>query len=349
MIPNTVCRRHCLAGHSKAQYSSVRWLGVTLKCLFGSMLSQYLPGTISSLWSSSEFVCDGGDFTAYTRRIRFCLKALPVLGLVDRMVNAPRSSAMGRLMDKRPETLGAIIWPYQCLGWDSHTRLSRILAHYSVIDRIGGPLDFEADRELLLLDLHENHDCLRVTLDQPKWFMREGQLTINLFFSEVRLYSLAFSLFDEGDTTAALIGGIQGRNIVGALDLYRQLTKQFHGVRPRDLLLECFRTLCVIINVNRILAISEEYRHNRSCYFGNARKDKLGVDYNNIWEDRGGFRIDPMFYQLPLSQERDLASIPTKKRHMYRRRYDSLRSLREQMQDGFGRMENPRSRNPGTY
>src|SRR3982074_2075347 len=138
------------------------------------MLFLMFNKTVWSLWSTSELVCGGKGLAADARRLRFCLRAIPVFDLVQQMVNTRRPSALGRLMESRPETIGAIMWPYQCLGWDAHTRLSRIVAHYSVIDKIGGPIDFEIDDELLLLNLHEMRDSLRVIIDQPKWFMREG-------------------------------------------------------------------------------------------------------------------------------------------------------------------------------
>src|SRR5438105_4165588 len=94
--------------------------------------------SIQWLWSNSRSVCTGAGVLAHARRLRFCLRAVPVFDLVDQMINAPSASALGRLMKSRPETVGAIIWPYQCLGWDARTRLARIIDHYSVLDQIGG-------------------------------------------------------------------------------------------------------------------------------------------------------------------------------------------------------------------
>ena len=94
--------------------------------------------------------------------------------------------------------VGAVIWPYQCSGWDARTRFARIFDHYSTIARIGRPLDFPVDDYLVSLEaLGELREGLRVILDQPKWFMREGGLTINLFLADTRMFSLAFSLWSS--------------------------------------------------------------------------------------------------------------------------------------------------------
>lgn len=231
-------------------------------------------------------------------------------------------------MAQRPEAAGAVIWPYQCLGWDARTRLERIRNHCSIIDRIGGPIDFPVDGKMLLLDLDEIREGLQVVLDQPKWFMREGQLAINLFLGEDRLYSLVFSLLPDEGGIAAFIGAIQGRDLDGILDEYRTLTKAAHGMRPRDLLIEIFRMFCGALRVGRIYAVADAYRQHRSAYYGPDAHNKLNLNYDEVWKDRGGALVDPLCYELDVDiTERDLEDVPTKKRSMYRRRYEMLRRL----------------------
>src|SRR5205085_10943663 len=143
-----------------------------------------------------------------------------------------------------------------------------------------------------LLDLSEIRPGFQVVLDQPRWFMREGQFAINLFLNETRLYSLVFSLFRDGDVLTAFIGAIQGRDIEGILEEYRDLTKAAHGMRPRDLLIEIFRFFGQAIGLTRILAVSDGSCQHRSNYYGGSASRKISTDYNEIWEDRGGTCID---------------------------------------------------------
>jgi uncharacterized protein VirK/YbjX len=184
-----------------------------------------------------------------------------------------------------------------------------------------------------LLDLGDVCEGLNVIVDQPVWFMREGQLAINLFLGDVRMYTLAFSLFHHDNAIAAFIGAIQGRDIEGALGEYRELTKAAHGMRPRDLLIEVFRMFCVELGVSEIFAVSDEYRHHRDQrYFGQLSTKKFSANYNEVWVDRGAVRVDPMFFQLDVGEpERDLTTIPSKKRGMYRRRFEMLRRIKDQM------------------
>ena len=156
---------------------------------------------------------------------------------------------------------------------------------------MGQPLDFPVDGQLRLLDLNDIRAGFHVVLDQPRWFMREGQFAINLFLNETRLYSLVFSLFRDGEVSAAFVGAIQGRDIEGILDEYRNLTKAAHGMRPRDLLIELFRMFGETIGLKHILAVSDEHRQHRSNYYGKNALSKLSGDYNEIWQNRGGTRI----------------------------------------------------------
>jgi uncharacterized protein len=285
------------------------------------------------LWAASAAVYEGDGFVLATRRIRFCARALAVYGSIKPIINAPQASPLGRLIERRPETVGCVIWPYQCVGWNARTRLDRIRDHYAVIEATGELLDFPVDSILRLLDLGEIRKGLSVVVEQPKWLMHEGQLSINLFLDELRIYSLVFSLFHHGDVIAAFVGGIQGRAVEGALDEYRKLTKAFHGMRPRDLLIEVFRMLCAELGVTRIFAVANQYRHHMDRYFSKASK-RVSSDYNEIWADRGGVRVDTMFFQLDVHErKRNLATIGAKKRGMYRRRYEMLGRIKQQMDD----------------
>jgi uncharacterized protein VirK/YbjX len=285
------------------------------------------------LWATSALVYDKKKgLVVATRRLKFVARALAAYGAVKKMIDPPRESSLGRLMAQRAEAAGAVIWPYQCLAWDPRTRLVRICEHYSEVDRMGGPIDFPVDGKLHLLDLTEIREGLHVSIDQPRWFMREGQLAINLFLDETRLYSLVFSLCRDGEDVAAFIGAVQGRDLDGIMNEYRSLTKAAHGMRPRDLLIEVFRLFCGTAGIARIFAVADEHRQHRSRYYGKASKKKLNVNYDEIWQDRGGKRVDPTFYQLNVNtSERHLERVPAKKRNMYRRRYEMLRTLKQQM------------------
>ena len=246
--------------------------------------------------------------------------------LTRRFFAAAPESALSRIMADRPEILGALIWPYQCAGWDIPVRLERILAHYEVIDCLSAPFQFKTHEKIEILDMSDTQNGLRLVMDQPRWFMREGGLVINLFKGDFRAYSLAFSLHKAPDgALEAVIGGLQGRNIDGAIDIYRDLTKSFMGIRPRDFMIDALRILCRRIEVERILAVSQAHRHHQHSFFG---KTDLTPDYDDIWQDRGGEQINPEFFKLEVDPgHRDLETVKPKKRSLYRKRRAFLEDM----------------------
>jgi uncharacterized protein len=300
-----------------------------------------LQHTLKTLFGVSADLFQGGRLHRLSHRAKFLALALLNYTSVARILGAKDGSALQDIILSRPETLGAVIWPYQCIGWTPAVRLSRIIEHFQAVEQLK-PLRFDVNEAIRILALDEVRSELTVVVDQPKWFMREGQLSINLFQSETRLYTLAFSFGLHAGQLVAYIGAIQGRDIPGALDAYRDLTKCAHGMRPRDLLIEVFRMLCTCIQVTRIFAVSDEFRIHRSSYFGKDASHKIHLNYNEIWQDRGGKRYDRMFYELPThGQLRELDAIPQKKRAMYRRRYEMLASMEARL-NAWTRSADPR-------
>ncbi|MCG2673203.1 DUF535 family protein [Bradyrhizobium sp. GCM10023182] len=234
-----------------------------------------------------------------------------------------------RLFKERPETIGVLIWPYQCASWNASTRLARLKSHCDCVERLGSPFNLGPHERVVLADLSFIRAGLRVVIDQPAWFMREGNLVVNLFIDRVRMYSLAFSLHQDEEGIAATIGSIQGRDLDHAAEDYRSLTKQANGMRPRDLLFELFCMVCSYLAIARVYAVTNEDRHHAHPYF-RSRIEKVTADYNLIWEERGGVRKDNSFYALEVGERRrNLEQVPQKKRAMYRKRYEMLNLIRE--------------------
>lgn len=254
---------------------------------------------------------------------------------LTQMQNAPSDTALRRALDGRPQMLGLLLWPYQCATWDAAKRLERFQAHYAEIDKIGGPVRFNLDEKLVLASLDDEYPGLRVILHQPLWLMREGGLTISLFKDDTLIFALTFSLFEGPDgARSALIGGCQGRNVDGILDIYRDLTKALHGLRPRDFLMECFGILCRILDVKHAYAVSDKERHRRHPFFNQT--GDFPQDYDIPWQERGGVLGEDNLYKFPPHPVRKtLEEIKPKKRSLYRKRFAFLDALEPRIAEAF--------------
>jgi uncharacterized protein len=267
-------------------------------------------------WRASAQMDEG-----WRLRSKFVRSALSQGQAASRLQKATPHSPLGKLIHEWPDTVGYLLWPYQCAAWDANERLARIEGHLSALDGIPG-LQLAPEDKLALVDLGSISPDVCLIIDRAKWLSREGLLTLSLFKGDFRAFTMSFSLFNARDLEI-FIGGIQGRQGEDVLSLYRDLTKDFHGTRPRDFLLEAMRLFALSIGARHIYAVADAYKISRHEYFG--RRGAHGLFYDEIWEERGGVKVADTHFELPLAgTRRDLDEIPSKKRSMYRRRYEML-------------------------
>jgi uncharacterized protein VirK/YbjX len=104
-------------------------------------------------------------------------------------------------------------------------------------------------------------------------------------------------------------------------------------MRPRDFLFELFRAFCRAFGVSKIYAVSDASRHHRSSYFGSkAKNGELTLNYDEIWLERGGALHNSDFYVFNVDQQlKNLEEVPSKKRSMYRKRFEFLETTEAQI------------------
>lgn len=225
------------------------------------------------------------------------------------------------------DCIGVVQWPYISKCWDARQRLDVVASHYEVVvSQLPALLLLGREERRVVCDLSAySKDCALV-LDRPIWFKREGELVINLFQADLRVASLAFTLCRTEGELCLFIGAVQGihKGIDSetSLNIYRDLTKDFEGLRPRSFLLEALKCLARTVGVARIHAVGDQCRHHRHPYFGVDKAQDLAANYDVIWQESGAeasLRED--FFELPLAPaKRNLEDIAPKKRAMYRRR-----------------------------
>lgn len=283
--------------------------------------------TLKSLWLLSlKTSSEDSFFAKWKFTIKFFINAVKYHKNLAPILAAEDGSTMKELLNNRAEITGVVMWPFICSDWDAPKRIQHIVNHCSTIDQLGTPFNYGVKKRVILLDLNHAVEDLRIVMDEPIWFLREGQAVINIFFNKFRAFSLAFSFAtNEDGTIDVIIGAIQGRNKEGILDTYRAFTKSMHGIRPRDFLIEVSKMVFRQINVSRILAVSDASRVHRHSFFGSKAENLLSVNYDEVWQDRGAKRYNESFWQLPIeSTRKDLAEIKSKKRSLYKKRFALL-------------------------
>ncbi|MEH5012570.1 VirK/YbjX family protein [Phytobacter diazotrophicus] len=162
---------------------------------------------------------------------------------------------------------------------------------------------------------------------------KEGEATL-VFCDEqhTQLAGMTFALcLHEGKRTL-FIGGLQGAKANIPHELIQAATKSCHGLFPKRLLLEACTELGSYLDVEQIIAVSNETHIYQSWRYRKKKQDKLHADYDSFWESLSGERTAEGTFRLPMMIARKtMEEIASKKRAEYRRRYDLLDSLQNQM------------------
>jgi uncharacterized protein VirK/YbjX len=253
----------------------------------------------------------------------------------------PANLALQETLALRPSLMACVIHPYLNVDWGFEQKLDAISGHYKLLNgRRLGMLRFAPPALIMLADLGE---ATQIRLHKYLLFEHEGELTISLFKSDVRIYSLTFMLGQIGGELVAYGGGLQGLRSSEAIEIYRSLTHSMHGLRPRDLLVTAFRLLCGSLGVARILAVSDRKRICSNSY--HSPEAQIFSSYDSAWSECGGVAVNDAFFELsPRLTQRSAQDTPSRKRALYRRRYAMIDAIAQQIGDAVAQA--PRVRAP---
>ena len=262
------------------------------------------------------------------KAMHFARCAFHLEALRDRFGD-PTNVALQEALAVRPSLITCVIHPYLNVDWRFEQKLKKISEHYRLLSGRLGVLRFAPPASIVLADVGE---AIQIRLHQLACFEHEGELTISLFGNDQRLYSLTFMLGQIGQDLIAYAGGLQGLRSPEAIEIYRSLTRRMHGLRPRDLLVTAFRSLCSSLGVARIMAVSDRKRICSNSY--HSPKEQIFSSYDSAWIECGGIAMDDAFFELsPQIQQRSSADIPSRKRAQYRRRYAMIDAVLQQIGD----------------
>lgn len=266
------------------------------------------------------------------------LKRKAVFLATSRKYKAEITSFLNRMdvldLKVTSEMLGVLEWPYLHNQWDINAKLNKIALHYETLSSACPALmHINTLPRQKVMSFSDVSNAVSIEIDYAAWFTREGEIVINVFQSDLRVASMAFLLGHHESDVVAYIGAVQGIHggvpAEESLEIFKALTKDFFGLRPRSLLLEVLKVVATKLGAKKIFGISEQHRHHRHPYFLNDEKTVFKNDYNIFWEEHGGrFNHDIGFYEISTAPAiKDLSEISSKKRSQYRKRYAIIESL----------------------
>ncbi len=178
----------------------------------------------------------------------------------------------------------------------------------------------------------------RIVISHHGTFRREGELDISVV-SELGLllYSCAFSLAGTVQQPDLVIGAVQRPepSVENAQDIVKEMTKEAYGLRPKSLVVQLALVLAEVIGACRVLAVKKNAHVYQAKRFSKKQRAKIHTDYDELWAEFGAMEHDANFVKLCPMERKPLEDIVSKKRSMYRRRYEWLDGLERNIRSEF--------------
>lgn len=157
----------------------------------------------------------------------------------------------------------------------------------------------------------------------------EGFFSLNIKNLDGRsVYDASFTFLPNN---RILIASVQGPKGEDAQEWVKTATKQLHGMRPMYMIVNVFKSLADALDCE-LLGIAHK---NQAKYRWNDHS-KLLFNYDEFWRENEGEPNEKGYWRLPLEIERkSLEEIQSKKRSMYRKRYDMFDGMRQSVRAFF--------------
>lgn len=260
-------------------------------------------------------------------RYKFILRSFLYKKKMERMYVLFNEPLLKSLAEKYPELLDKPLRPYRFSKSNSHERALMVEEHYhlltSLFPEVIEPLYLQGGITIGQFPVSP----YSVVLRYDGTFRREGELTISIINEHsLRLYSCAFSFSGSKEQLELVIGSVQGPepSVENATDVVRAMTKELHGLRPKSLVVMLVMILAKIINAYQVLAVKKSAHVFQAKRYSKKQKSNLQSDYDELWSEFGSQELDANFVRLTQSNRKLLEDIASKKRAMYRRRYEWL-------------------------
>lgn len=192
--------------------------------------------------------------------------------------------------------------------------------------------------DFVLWESIHDEQPLRMVLAYEPGQRKEGLLSVMLRLGEQPLYQIIFWLAKNPQGQWSMwIGAMQGPNMENSKEVIKKITKECHAYRTKNLILYGAQAVARALGLAHIYAVT-----NYGYYANNhIRMDrKLKTSFSDFWQEAGGKpSTDDRFYELPLTESRKtMEEVPTRKRAVYRKRFDMLDEVDQSMDAAMKRL-----------
>ncbi|QLB21485.1 hypothetical protein A6B43_08100 [Vespertiliibacter pulmonis] len=255
--------------------------------------------------------------------VRYHFRSLVSRSQINQLINyLNQNTQWNDIFKQTPYRFNALLAKYCDNRFNRQQRVEAIIQHFELSSHKMPNTHWQKLIEQQSIVLAQLTDEYSLNLNINKIDPFEGFFSINIQNQEGRsFYDASFTFLKDNNL---LIASIQGPNSDDAQEQIKLLTKALHGIRPMYLLVIGFKLLSqewgtALIGIPH--KAHAKYRWNDSSY--------MLFNYDTFWQENNAKLING-YWRIPLEIERkSLESIASKKRSMYRKRYDMLDKMAE--------------------
>lgn len=277
--------------------------------------------TLQYIYREVKFIFPNDSACSYAKRLFIVLKCLPFLRQASTWLESANNPLLASEFSTTPQIREFLFRPYINRHWNASKRLEVIDEHYRLVSNNAPFLNLAPNEYIDLATFDLVSGKLRIVLDRPGWMRREGEIGLSLFLGIDRIFTVMFLLCGSSDNMKLLVGSVQGTHNDPTHETFKKLAKELHGIRPRDLLLHITKMISEELGCVEILGISDAAHRSKHLL---SRAFKC-ASYDAIWLEHGGEKVGKDFFALESKfVKRSETHITTRKRALYRRRYEFL-------------------------
>lgn len=236
---------------------------------------------------------------------------------------------LSELARRHPCILHKIYRPYLSRHLNCAERVDVLIGHYSHIFRRGfGKLVHEsASRRAPVIEFAGKSGTLfQIYFAGINVGHREGELMLQLLQDDVCIYKTSFVLVNWNDESYVKLGALQGmRSTSGGAQAIKRVTREFHGCRPKNLMVALVGEIGAYFGCSMILLVSNKNRITVNY----RRSRRISSNYDETWGEMHASRRPDGNFELPCSGlvQKNLDLVPSHKRAEARRRNALLVSV----------------------
>lgn len=271
-------------------------------------------------------------------RLKFLLRTIlfytPTRNMLDSLSTR---SDFNQLLSAQVTLPGKVHRQYLIRGLNAKARAQAIIDHYQFVDSL--PVSrltaaMTSANKIPVVELC-GKDERRFTLSVSGACEaeREGETTIWLYDDQQTLLASAtFCVVRQQGQWQLVIGGLQGPRRHVPHEAIKIATRACYGLFPKRLLLEFIWAFAARSHIQAIFGVSDNGHIFRALRYRLKKSRHFHASYDEFWQSIEGVTDGARRWRLPLQLARkSLDSIVSKKRAEYRRRFQLLDELVEQV------------------